>query len=135
MISCNKLQQMSVLCTNFITACRICIALFKLASCAEYRTVAAVFGVGKTSVQRYVRKFVHALCNIKGQYIKWYTTEDAIHMAEYIERHYKYPQAIGAIDGTHLPITPPADGKADYICRKGYPSIVMQGVVDAHYKF
>lgn len=56
-------------------------------------------------------------------------------MADYIERHYKYPQAIGAIDGTHIPILPPADGKADYLCRKGYPSIVLQAVVDGFYRF
>ena len=35
----------------------------------------------------------------------------------------------------HIPVTPPLDGKADYICRKCYPSIVLQAVVDAHYKF
>ena len=56
-------------------------------------------------------------------------------MAEYIEAHYKYPQAIGAIDGSHIPINPPADGKHDFICRKGYPSIVLQAVVDGHCMF
>ena len=47
----------------------------------------------------------------------------------------KYPQAIGAIDGSHIPINAPLDGKADYLCRKGYPSIVLQAVVDTHIKF
>lgn len=49
--------------------------------------------------------------------------------------NYRYPQAIGAIDGSHIPVTPPLDGKSDYICRKGYPSVILQAVVDAHYQF
>ncbi|XP_067945132.1 uncharacterized protein [Watersipora subatra] len=56
-------------------------------------------------------------------------------MAAFIEKNCKYPQAIGAIDGSYIPVKPPLDGKADYICRKGYPSIVLQGVVDGHYRF
>ena len=56
-------------------------------------------------------------------------------MADYIEQHYKYPQAIGAIDGSHIPVLPPADGKADYLCRKCYPAIVLQAVVDGYYRF
>lgn len=114
---------------------RICIALYKLASCCEYRTVASIFGIGKTSVHRYVYKFVRALCKLKKDYIQWYTAEDGKRIAEENERRYHYPQAIGAIDGSHIPVTPPADGKGDYLCRKGYPSVVLQAVVDCHYKF
>ena len=115
--------------------CRICIALFKLASCCEYRAVASLFGVGKTSVHRYVHSFCATIARRKTEYIKWYGVEDAKNMAEYIQSQYKYPQAIGAIDGTHIPVRPPLDGKAEYICRKGWPSIVLQAVVDGHYKF
>ncbi|XP_067948704.1 uncharacterized protein [Watersipora subatra] len=114
---------------------RVCIALYKLASCAEYRAVAAVFGVSTASVHIYLHRFTKAICKIKSRYIQWYTTEEAIDMAAFIEQNYKYPQAIGAIDGSHIPVKPPLDGKADYICRKGYPSIVLQGVVDGHYRF
>ena len=110
-------------------------AIYKLATCAEYRAVASIFGVSKTSVQRYLHRFCMALCKHKRKYIKWYSLDDAIQMAAYIEANYKYPQAIGAIDGSHIPILPPLEGKADYICRKGYPSVVLQGVVDGHYKF
>ena len=52
-----------------------------------------------------------------------------------MEQKYGYPQSIGAIDGTHIPVTPPADGLADFICCKGYPSIVLQAVVDGNYMF
>lgn len=68
-------------------------------------------------------------------HIKWFTEEDAIASANFTEANYRYPQAIGAIDGTHIPVLPPADGKHDYICRKGYPSVVLQAVVDANLMF
>lgn len=115
--------------------CRICIALYKLASCCEYKAVASLFGIGKTSVQRYVQQFLKALCRRKKDFIKWYQPDEILSIIETFESKYKYPMAIGAIDGSHIPINPPLDGKADYLCRKGYPSVILQGVVDCKFKF
>lgn len=56
-------------------------------------------------------------------------------MAQLIEHKSNYPQAIGAIDGTHIAITPPADGYQDFICRKQYPSVVLQAVTDGEFIF
>ena len=41
-----------------------------------------------------------------------------------------FPQAVGAIDGTHIPIIRPEQSPADYYNRKGYYSILMQAVID-----
>ena len=71
----------------------------------------------------------------KKEYIRWYDTEEAVELARYNRATYSYPQAIGAIDGTHICITPPADGYSDYICRKQYPSVVLQAVIDPNYMF
>lgn len=103
-----------------------------MASCAEYRNVAKAFGVSITSVHRYLYLFCNALSKRKHTYIKWYTDEDAAAIADNTRGKYIYPQSIGAIDGTHIPVTPPLDGKADYLCRKGYPSIVVQAVTDGN---
>lgn len=37
---------------------------------------------------------------------------------------------IDAIDSTHISILPLADGYKDYVNRKGWPSIILQAVVD-----
>lgn len=114
---------------------RVCIAIFKLASCAEYRVVGEAFGVSKVSVYRCFNAFVYAMAGLRGQLITFPTTEEASAIADRIEARYGYPQAFAAIDGSHIAISPPAVGLADYLNRKMYPSLVLQGLVDDRYMF
>jgi len=39
-------------------------------------------------------------------------------IAQVYEERTHIPQLIGAIDGTHIPVLPPADGYKDFINRK-----------------
>lgn len=55
-------------------------------------------------------------------------------IAAAFERKTHIPQLIGAIDGTHIPILPPSDEYRDYINRKGWPSMILQVVVDNNYR-
>ena len=48
---------------------------------------------------------------------------------------FNFPQCEGAIDGTHIPITPPALNHTDYYNRKGWYSVTVQTVVDHRYIF
>ena len=41
-----------------------------------------------------------------------------------------FPQVVGAIDGTHISIQAPQSSTADYYNRKGFHSVILQGVVD-----
>lgn len=38
---------------------------------------------------------------------------------------------IGIVDGSHIPCTNTFNGSRNYINRKGFPSIILQGTVDA----
>jgi len=42
-------------------------------------------------------------------------------------------QCVGYIDGCHIPKTPPALNHTDYYNRKGWYSVVLQGIVDSNY--
>ena len=42
---------------------------------------------------------------------------------------------MGAIDGSHVPIIRPQESASDYYNRKGFYSIIMQGVVDFRGRF
>ena len=46
-----------------------------------------------------------------------------------------FPQAVGAIDGCHIRIKAPNENPEDYVNRKDYHSIVLQGLVDSKYLF
>ena len=45
------------------------------------------------------------------------------------------PQCAGAIDGSHIPVKPPACNHTDYYNCKGWYSVVLQTVVDHQYLF
>ncbi|XP_055846735.1 uncharacterized protein LOC129912490 [Episyrphus balteatus] len=115
---------------------KVGIALYKLASCAEYRVVGNQFGVHKSTVKKCVYEFCRAVVDV--------LLKDEIHLPDEseclsiirgFEEKSGVPQILGAIDGTHVPIRPPLDGGADYINRKGWPSMVLQAVVDCNYLF
>ena len=114
---------------------RICIALFKLASCAEYRVVAETFGVSKVTVFRCLNAFCVAMTAKSYNFIHFPSSAEAGEIADRIESQHGYIQAFGAIDGSHIAINPPSQGLADYLNRKMYASIVLQGLVDDRYIF
>ncbi|KAG8012315.1 Protein ALP1-like [Nibea albiflora] len=115
---------------------RVAIMLYKLASCSEYRVVAKQFGVHKSTV----RKFVYIFCkgmvsSVIQSFIKVPTAEEAIAIARHFEQKFNTPQIIGCIDCTHIPVLPPSDAYKDFANHKGWPSYVLQAVVDDTYWF
>ena len=49
--------------------------------------------------------------------------------------YHGFPQCMGAVDSTHIPIKEPNENASDYINRKGYTSIDVQGTCDYNYRF
>ena len=60
----------------------------------------------------------------------WPDHEECVQIAQAFERKYSLPNVLGAIDGSHIPISASRDGAADFRNRKSYHSIVLQAVVD-----
>lgn len=110
---------------------QVAVALYKLGSCAEYRVVGNVFGIHKSTVKKCLYRVVNAINNLMMKdFLKMPDIFEASEIVMNFERISHIPQIIGCIDGSHIPILAPSEGYRDFVNRKGWPSYVLQAVVD-----
>ena len=110
---------------------RVAITVWKLATNVEYRTLSALFGLGRSTVCTIVIETSHTIASrLLPQYVQIPQGERLKEIVEGFETYWGFPQAAGAIDGTHIPIIRPDESASDYYNRKGYYSIIMQAMVD-----
>ena len=115
---------------------RVLVALWRLATNIEYRTIGHLFGIGRSTACRLTNQFCEvAVKHLMSAHIKFPIGDDFRDVVEGFERRWGFPQVGGAIDGSHIPIVAPADHHTDYFNRKGWHSVIMQGVVDHRYRF
>nr|XP_044249549.1 uncharacterized protein LOC123002893 [Drosophila takahashii] len=111
---------------------RIAIALYTLGSSAEYRAVARLFGVAHNTVCKILHEFCRAVI---AEFASEFMTPNYL-TPEKVEECVKgfeeigFPQCIGAIDGCHIEIKPPAAEAVDYHNYKGWYSTVLFALVD-----
>lgn len=110
---------------------QVAICLYKLASCCEYRVVGNVFGVHKSTVKKFVYRVINAINkSLMKIHIQMPDSEECERISTVFESISGIPQIIGCIDGSHIPIIAPEEGRKDFVNRKGWSSLVLQGVVD-----
>ena len=115
---------------------RIAIALWRLGTNVEYRTLSHLFGVGLSTVCCIVHQVCNAIVRILGpRYVRMPQGENLQVVVDGFFQRWQFPQCTGAIDGTHIKIIAPKDNPLDYWNRKQYHSIVMQALVDHQYRF
>ena len=109
---------------------RIGIAIWRLATPNAYRCISQLFGVGRTTAWYYTHQVCEAI--VTKLLHRFVVFPHGLYLQEvkdgFTERG--MPQAIGAIDGTHIPIKAPKENPGDYYNRKGFHSVVLQAVVD-----
>uniref|UniRef100_A0A672HFQ1 DDE Tnp4 domain-containing protein n=1 Tax=Salarias fasciatus TaxID=181472 RepID=A0A672HFQ1_SALFA len=110
---------------------RVAVALWKLATNSEYRSISHLFGVSITTVCRCVQDFCDAARELLVlELIKSPDLHTLQEMSAYFHSRWGLPQCVGAIDGSYIPIIAPQDFHCDYFNRKGWHSIILQVVVD-----
>ena len=114
---------------------RPAIALYYLASTAEYRTIGNLFGVSVAFVCTCIKEVCEAIRNKMASAISFPSGEDLLNVIQGYDEEWGFPMCGGAIDGTHIPILAPNESHADYVNRKGYHSIIMQAVVDHNHLY
>ena len=111
---------------------RVAVGVWRLSTGNSYRSCGLQFGLGKSTAKVICQEFEEALCRIKDLFIRFPYSEDEVQEAmDTFEEEYKFPQIVGAIDGCHIEINAPPENKEDYLNRKQYYGINLQGTVNS----
>lgn len=115
---------------------RLAITLWCLATCAEYRTIGHLFGVARSTVCVIVHTSCKAINEVFAkEYISFPTGSELNRVVDGFKDKWDIIQCAGSIDGSHIPVSPPACNHTDYYNRKGWYSVILQAVVDHAYLF
>ena len=110
---------------------RVAIAITRLAFGSSLYIIVDSYRVGISIVHAIVLDFCHALnffC--RNSFIRWPTPSRLQDISRNFEALHGIPYIAEAIDGSHISILAPREHTANYYCRKGFHSILLQGVVD-----
>ncbi|XP_072858744.2 uncharacterized protein LOC110082590 isoform X5 [Pogona vitticeps] len=111
---------------------RVALTLWKLATSDSYRSVANQFGVGVSTVSVIVMEVCEAIHDVLLKHVVQLGEAQAV--MEGFER-IGFPNCIGAVDETHIPILCSPHGTSAYINGKGLVSMVLQALVDSAGRF
>ena len=110
---------------------RVALTLWYLATNTDYRTIGHLFGVSKATVCMVTKEVCAAIVKVLlPTYIRVPAGDELKKVVEGFKDGLGFPQCAGVVDGTHIPIISPEECPADYYYRKGWHSIIMQGMVD-----
>ena len=108
------------------------VTIWRLATNIEYRTIAALFGLGISTVCEVVHRTCHTISrHLLPQYIKLPSEQRLREIVEEFETLWGFPQVVGAVDGTHIPILKPIECPSDYYNWKECYSILVHSIVDS----
>lgn len=92
----------------------------------NFRSVTTKFGFSESTAWTCLRRFVRALYRFRNFIIQWPNQEERRRTANAINERFGYPDAMGAVDGTHIRCSPPKAYRRDYINRKKDTSMQLQ---------
>ena len=101
----------------------------------SYRELSDKFDVSISRAHDIISKVLIKVCDMAGEYITWPTDAEKQVSSAVFQRTSSRPRIIGAIDGCHIRILRPRYHGIDYMNRKGYYSVLLQGICDDRGKF
>jgi len=86
-------------------------------------------------VQAAISRTLNILYAERGNFISWPSSHQLAKIVNGFKMKRGIEGVVGAIDGSHIPISCPKENPVDYINRKGYHSVVLQAVCDVDLRF
>lgn len=115
---------------------RVAVALWRLASNIEYRTISALFGVGKSTVCRCVRDMCHAIVALlSSTYLRPPSEQELEDSAQLFLSNWGFPHCVAAIATLHTAIITPSNNASDYTNPAGWLSVMSQVAVNGRGQF
>ena len=110
---------------------RVAIAISRLASSTCLGVLEDQYGIAKSTAHGIVLDFCNALKKkCRDLYIRWPSAAKLRDISSKFQSLHSILWIARAIDGSHIPIISPSKHAADYYYRKGFHSVLLQGVVD-----
>jgi hypothetical protein len=121
--------------THFDISFRLALTLHYLSSAGGIQEAASLFGCSKTSAVRYIDQILVVAKLLSKRTIRLPRSIDEWEeIAKGFQSVRNFPDVAGAIDGTLIEIQRPEDHEGWY-CRKGFPAINMQAIVNHKRQF
>lgn len=96
---------------------------------------AEIGGFSQPSMSRIIHEVTEALCAKSNRYILMPEGDEAHRVRQGFYQIAQFPSLIGAVDGTHIRVTPPAEGERFYLNRKNFHSLNIQCICDHEMMF
>jgi len=118
------------MCFHYVYNCRF------LSTGASYAALADSFRLGISTIHYIIKAFCEAIWKtLAPLHMPVPTTEMLLATANEFYLKWNFPNYVGSIDGKHIRLKCPSNSGSMYYNYKHYYSIVLQGVVDARYRF
>ncbi|XP_074548365.1 uncharacterized protein LOC141806643 [Halichoeres trimaculatus] len=115
---------------------RVAVALWRLASNIEYRTISTLFGVGKSTVCRCVRDMCHAIVALlSSSYLRPPSEQELEESAQLFLSDWGFPHCVAAVTTLHTAIITPSHNASDYANPSGWLSVMSQVAVSGRGQF
>ncbi|CAN7990023.1 unnamed protein product [Ixodes pacificus] len=115
---------------------RVAVGLYRLCSSAENRTIAHLFGIGRSSVNMLYKDFCDTVIQkLEDDWLRMVRSDErTAHMREFFAV-FGFPHSVGSLDGCHFPMSPLEEHATDHHSFKGCYSIILLALVDHQYRF
>ncbi|XP_046661985.1 protein ALP1-like [Homalodisca vitripennis] len=115
---------------------RLAVTLRFLATGDSYHSLSYTFKISKQIISTIIPTVCEAIVSVLQDYIKMPKTEAEwkVISKEFNDK-WNFPNCVGAFDGKHIELQAPIHSGTEYFNYKGFFSIVLFAVVDAHYNF